>query len=164
MSSRPSLLRFTSLRFCGVVALACVAALASGCATVTRESTQRVTIVAVDAADQPLPGMRCRVVNGAAEYYGDSPMTDVPVRRSFTNLEIECRRGALVARGTAVSRGGASLLQGILPGGSAFVVVDLLTGHHFSYPLELRVRAGEHLVFDVSRPRGDMQADTGGQQ
>lgn len=153
--------RFRPLRFPGLLALACVAALASGCATVTREPTQRVTIVAVDAADQPLPGMRCRVVNGAAEYFGDSPMTDVPVRRSYSNLEIECRRGALVARGTAVSRGGASLLQGILPGGSAFVVIDLVTGHHFSYPVELRVRAGEHLVFDVSRPRDDLQAETG---
>ncbi|MCU0938168.1 MAG: hypothetical protein MUC86_03305 [Burkholderiaceae bacterium] len=155
-SASASVLRLTALAL-----LATGTLLASGCATVTREPTQRVSIVAVDAADQPLPGMRCRVANGAAEYYGDSPMHDVPVRRSFSNLEVECRRGPMVARGTAVSRGGASWLQGILPGGSALVAVDLVTGHHYSYPIEIRVRAGEHLVFDISRPRGDLQADTG---
>jgi hypothetical protein len=135
--------------------------MATGCATVTREPTQRVTIVAVDAADQPIPGMRCRVANGAAVYYGDSPMTDVPVRRSFTDLDIECRRGSLLARGTAISRGVISWMQGILPGGSALIAVDHLTGHQYAYPEEVRVRAGEHLVFDRSPPRTDLQADTG---
>jgi hypothetical protein len=141
--------------------IAAAALLVAGCATVTREPTQRVTVVAVDAADQPIPGMRCRVANGAAVYYGDSPMTDVPVRRSFSNLEIECRRGALLARGTAISRGLVSWMQGVLPGGSALIAVDHLTGHHYAYPVEVRVRAGEHLVFDLSPQRADLQADTG---
>jgi len=135
--------------------------LGAGCATVTGESTQRVSIVAVDAADRPVP-MRCRVVNGAAEYFGDAPMHDVMVRRSASNLEIECRRGALVARGTAISRGGvASALQAVLPGGTALMAIDHLTGYHYAYPAEIRVRIGEHLVFDRSGPRGPLQADTG---
>ena len=150
-----------ALRLAAVVATAAGALLSTGCATVTREPTQRVSIVAVDAADQPVPGMRCRVTNGAAEYYGDAPMHSVPVRRSFSNLEIECRRGTQVARGTAISRGGLSLLQGMLPGGSAFIAVDHLSGYLYSYPAEVRVRVGEHLVFDISRPRGELQADTG---
>ena len=149
------------LRLTAGAALAAGALAASGCATVTREPTQRVSIVAVDADDQPLPGMRCRVANGAAVYYGDSPMHDVPVRRSFSNLEIECRRGQLVARGTAVARGGGSALQSMLPGGTAMLAIDVLSGRHFSYPIELRVRAGEHLVFDAGRTRGALQADTG---
>jgi len=145
-------------------ALVGAALLGTGCATVTRDSTQRVSIVAVDAAGQPVPRMRCHVVNGAAEYYGDSPMNDVPVRRSVSNLEIECKRGTLIARGTAISRGGSSVLQGMLPGGSALIALDVLTGYHFSYPVELRVRVGEHLVFDISRPRVEMQAETGNWQ
>lgn len=149
------------LRLTVRAALAFGALAAAGCATVTREPTQRVSIVAVDADDQPLPGMRCRVANGAAVYYGDSPMHDLPVRRSFSNLEIECRRGALVARGTAVARGGGSSLQSMLPGGTAMLAIDVLSGRHFSYPIELRVRAGEHLVFDAGRTRGALQADTG---
>jgi hypothetical protein len=108
--------------------------------------------------------MRCRVINGSAEYYGDSPMYDVPVRRSFSDLEIECRRGALMARGTAISRSGMSLLQGMLPGGSALIAVDHLSGYLYTYPADIRVRAGEHLVFDSERPRGELAADTGHSQ
>jgi hypothetical protein len=140
---------------------AAVTVLASGCATVTREPLQRVSIVVVDEAGRPLP-MRCRVINGAAEYYGDSPMHDVQVRRSASNLEVECRHGTQVARGTAISRGTmASVLQAVLPGGTALVAIDHLTGYHYAYPSEIRVRIGEHLVFDSSRPRGELAADTG---
>lgn len=107
-----------------------------------------------------MPGMRCRVLNGAAEYVGDSPMHDVPVRRSASDLKIECRQGTLLARGTAISRGGLSVLQGVLPGGTVLIMFDHLTGYRYSYPTEIRVRAGEHLVFDRSRPRGELQAET----
>ncbi len=137
-----------------------LALLGSGCATLTGESTQRVSIIAVDAQQQPMPGMRCRVQNGAAEYVGDSPMHDVPVRRSASDLKIECRQGAQLARGTAISRGGLSVLQGVLPGGTVLIMFDHLTGYRYSYPAEIRVRAGEHLVFDRTRPRGELQAET----
>lgn len=149
------------LRLATFAALAAMTLLGAGCATVTGEATQRVSIVAVDGADRPVP-MRCRVINGAAEYFGDAPMHDVLVRRSASNLEIECRRGALVARGTAISRGGvATALQAVLPGGTAMMAIDHLTGYHYAYPAEIRVRIGEHLVFDRSAPRGELQADTG---
>lgn len=150
------------LRRLAVAALAAGATLfASGCATVTGEPTQRVTIVAVDSQQQPIPGMRCRVRNGAAEYVGDSPMRDVPVRRSASDLQIECRRGSEIARGTAIARGGVgSVVQAMLPGGTALVVLDHLTGYRYAYPAEIRVRAGEHLVFDVTRPAATLQAET----
>lgn len=137
-----------------------LALLGSGCATMTGEATQRVSIVAVDGQQQPMPGMRCRVLNGAAEYVGDSPMHDVPIRRSASDLKIECRQGTLLARGTAISRGGLSVLQGVLPGGTVLIVFDHLTGYRYSYPNEIRVRVGEHLVFDRSSPRGELQAET----
>lgn len=156
MSALPHLISRVAL----VGATVALALLASGCATVTGEPTQRVSIVAVDANQQPLPGMRCRVLNGAAEYVGDSPMHDVPIRRSASNLNIECRHGTQWARGTAISRGGLSVLQGILPGGTVLIVLDHLSGYRYSYPSEIRVRVGEHLVFDRSRPQGELQAET----
>lgn len=154
---------FTS-RFVCLAAVLASALLVSGCATVTGEPTQRVSIVAIDAQQQPIPGMRCRVINGSAEYFGDSPMRDVPVRRSASDLEIECRRGTQVARGTAVSRGGLSILQGVLPGGTAMIALDHITGYRYSYPNEIRLRVGEHLVFDRARPNEPLQADTSNAQ
>lgn len=136
------------------------ALLSAGCATVTGEPTQRVSIYAVDAAGRPLTGLRCHVSNDSADYIGDTPLRDLPVRRSASDLEIECRRGALLARGTAVSRGGSSL-QGVLPGGGALIAFDHLTGYRYAYPSEIQLRAGEHLVFDGSLPRGALLAGTG---
>lgn len=152
----------TAPRLALAFAAACGALLLGGCATVTGEATQRVSIVTVDFAQRPVEGMRCRAINGAAEYFGNSPMHGLAVRRSASDLEIECRRGALVARGTAVSRGGIELLQGILPGGTAMVALDHITGYRYSYPTHIQLRLGEHLVFDAAaaRPR-ELAADTG---
>ncbi len=133
--------------------------LLTGCATLTGSSTQGIHVQAVDALDRPLTGMRCRIINGSAEYFGDTPMFDLQVRRSATDLQIECRRGALVARGTAISRsaiGGA--LKALLPGGTAMLAVDHLSGYGYTYPKHIRLRAGDHLVFDVDHERRDLSS------
>lgn len=123
----------------------------SGCATLNGTPTQPVSIHAVDAFDRPVEGMRCRISNSAAEYLGSTPMFDLQVRRSASDLQIECRRGDAVARGTAISRGD-SLAAAILPGGTAAIVVDHLTGYRYAYAPTLRLRVGAHLVFDPKAP------------
>jgi hypothetical protein len=145
--------------------LAACLALLTGCATMTGTSNQRISVQTFDAQERPIE-MRCRVVNGSAEYFGDTPLFDLSVRRSATDLEIECKRGALVARGTAVSRGWtAKAAQVILPGGTASELIDHITGYRYTYPSTLRLRIGQHLVFDASddagngRPVRGMQAD-----
>jgi hypothetical protein len=139
--------------------LACSALLASGCATVSGTPTQAIVIQAVDAKDQPVPGMRCRASNGATEYFGDAPMLDLRVRRSSADLVVECRRGNLVARGTAVSRGD-TVLTGVMPGGMAALVIDHVTGYRYTYPTTMRLRVGQHLVFDTaSEPPARMLAE-----
>ncbi|GAB4482579.1 MAG: hypothetical protein OHK0044_31650 [Burkholderiaceae bacterium] len=139
-----------------------------GCATITGTPTQSISIHTVDANDRPVDGMRCRVVNGSAEYFGTSPMYDLQVRRSSSDLAIECRRGALVARGTAVSRGSAAgaAVKALLPGGTASLLVDHVSGYGYAYPSALRLRVGQHLVFDASddalgRPARGIQVDAG---
>lgn len=126
--------------------------LASGCATMTGTATQSINVHTVDASDRPIEGMRCRIINGSAEYFGTSPMYDLRVRRSSSDLDIECRRGTLSARGTAVSRGSAAMaaIKALLPGGTAAVAVDHFTGYRYAYPHTMRLRVGQHLVFDAS--------------
>lgn len=125
---------------------------------------QEVSIQTVDANDRPVNGMRCRVTNGPAEYFGNSPMFNLGVRRSSSDLEIECRKGNLIARGTAVSRG-KGLLTTVLPGGTAAMVVDHLSGYRYSYPTWIQLRVGEHLIFDANndtllRPVRGLNAET----
>jgi hypothetical protein len=151
-----------------LVAAAAAALALGGCATINGTPTQSISIHTVDANDRPIEGMKCRVTNGAGEYFGTSPMYDLQVRRSASDLTIECRRGALLARATAVSRGSgvADAVRAALPGGTAALLVDHVTGYRYAYPSAMRLRVGQHLVFDASddalgRPSRGIQVDAG---
>ncbi len=128
-----------------LLAISCI--LAGGCATVSGTPTQPLSIQTIDAFGRSVEGMRCRIANSAADYFGTTPMFDLQVRRSSSDLEIECRRGTLLARATAISRG-THLASVILPGGTAAVIIDHVTGYRYAYPSRLQLRIGEHLVFD----------------
>lgn len=57
------------------------------------------------------------------------------------------------------------MLPAVLPGGTAMMAIDHLSGYRYSYPTSMRLRAGEHIVFDASdeeagRPTRGMQAET----
>jgi hypothetical protein len=129
-------------------------ALLSGCATIIGDPTQIVHIETLDERGQPIEGMRCHLSNFSSEYYGDSPLFGLEVHRSASDLKIACRLGDRVAEGTAVSRAGvrggvtgaANLL---VPGGSAYLVIDHLTGYRYTYPSWVRVQIGQKLVFDA---------------
>lgn len=143
------------------------ALLLSGCATVTGTPTQSISIMVVDAQDRPVSDMRCRLWNFSAQYHGNAPMMGVVVRRSATDLNIECSNGQAEARATAVSRSNrlGSYAQMMLPGGTAMMAVDHFSGYLYSYPSSMRLRVGEHIVFDAShqeigRPTRGMQAET----
>lgn len=135
------------------------AALLSGCATLTGTATQAIEIQAVDARDRAVRGMQCRVANGADEQVVTLPANEVQVRRSSGELEIECRLGAQVARGTAVPRGDAKMENSFIPGSSIAALVDHLSGYMYSYPTPLKLRVGEHLRFEFSdAPRAELVA------
>ncbi|MCS7102112.1 MAG: hypothetical protein NZL99_10495 [Burkholderiaceae bacterium] len=124
--------------------------LAAGCATLTGDAYQSISIHAVDAQERPLRGLRCRIVNGTTTYFGDTPLLGLRVRRSAADLQIECRHGEQIARATAIARGSIAdgALKMLLPGGSAMLAIDHLTGYRYAYASELRVKLGAHLIFD----------------
>ncbi|MCS7100100.1 MAG: hypothetical protein NZL99_00230 [Burkholderiaceae bacterium] len=129
--------------------LAAVAAAASGCATITGGSTQKLELVALDARDRPVPGMVCTLTHGAGTYTVQLPAGEIEIRRSGTELEIECRRGELIARGTVVPRAESAIAHAFLPGGSLATLIDHATGAMYTYPSPLALRVGQHLRFEV---------------
>jgi len=144
------------IRRASVIGLAVIqVALLGACATITGDPTQVVHVETLDEQGQPIEGMRCHLSNASSEYFGDSPMFNLEVHRSASDLKIDCRRGDRIAEGTAVSRSG---LRGgitgaanlVLPGGSAYMVIDHLTGYRYAYPTWVRVQIGRKLVFDAS--------------
>jgi hypothetical protein len=121
----------------------------AGCGTVMLPSQQEVQILAFDAADRPVTGMTCKVSNQVGEWTVTTPAIDVPVRRSFSDLQIECRRGNDIAMGTVVSRR-HGLEQALVPFGSVAVAIDHISGHLYAYPTVVRLRLGQHLRFEFS--------------
>ena len=130
----------------------------SGCATVTGEATQSINIQTVDAKGKPIDGMACRIVNGSAEYMGDTPMFGLRVRRSPTPLVAECKRsGYPMARALIISRAdlaSGSAAQLLLPGGSSMLIIDHLSGFMYSYPRWIRAQVGADMIFDRNDERG----------
>lgn len=130
----------------------------TGCATVTGDATQAINIQTVDANGRPIEGMACRIVNGSAEYMGDSPMFGLKVRRSSTPLVAECKRsGYAMARALIIPRAdlvSGSTAQLLLPGGSSMLIIDHLSGYMYRYPRWVRVQAGADMVFDQADEKG----------
>jgi hypothetical protein len=139
-----------------VAALAFLALMASGCATVNGNPTQPISIQTVDAEGRVIEGMHCKVTNDAAQYLGDSPLFDLKVRRSSMPLVVECRGdGRPLARAVLVPRAAnAVAAQMLLPGGSSFMLIDHVTGFMYAYPRWIRMQAGADMVFDRRDERG----------
>ncbi len=135
------------------------AAWLAGCATLTGSATQTIEVHAVDENDRAVRGVQCRLDNGTGEVIVTLPANEVRIRRSSADLEIECRIGTQLARGTAVARGDAKMENSFLPGGSIAALIDHLSGYMYSYPTPLRLRFGEHLRFEFSdAPRAELVA------
>ena len=128
-----------------------------GCATVTGEATQAINIQTVDANGKPVDGMACRIVNGSAEYVGDTPLFNLRVRKSPTPLVVECKRhGYAMARALIISRAdlaSGSTAQLLLPGGSSMLVIDHISGFMYQYPRWIRAQVGADMIFDRADER-----------
>lgn len=139
-----------------------VALLTSGCATLTGSSTQTIELAVLDARDRPVVGMVCTLTHGAGTYTVQLPAAEVEIRRSGTELEIECRRGDLLARGTVVPRAESAIAHAFLPGGSLATLIDHATGAMYTYPSPLALRVGQHLRFEVgAQARASVVATVG---
>jgi hypothetical protein len=127
-----------------VPALALLSLLA-GCETLTRESTQKLQIEALDAHDRPVRGLVCKIGDAPATF--TLPASGVVVRRSGANLEIDCHNGTQVARATVVPRRDG-VEQALIPFGSVAVAIDHISGKLYDYPTTLRLRLGQHVTLE----------------
>ena len=129
-----------------------------GCATVTGEATQSINIQTVDSNGKPVDGMACRIVNGSAEYMGDTPLFGLKVRKSPTPLIVECKRqGYAMARALIISRAdlaSGSTAQLLLPGGSSMLIIDHISGFMYQYPRWIRPQVGTDMIFDRRDEKG----------
>lgn len=151
--ARPNVL--TSLMRAAAVLL--FGAALTGCATLSGEATQKLSIQTIDRDGREVEGVSCRASNAAANYVAVTPVHDMRVRRSASPLVVECRRDGLpLSRAVIVSRAShMQPLQMLLPGGSSMMVIDHVTGYMYAYPRWVRVQIGTDMVFDRRDQPGD---------
>jgi hypothetical protein len=123
---------------------------AIGCASVTHDPLQAITIETVTNDQRVIPAAECRAANDAGTYVGTN--TEIKVRRSSDHLDIQCRHpdhGNADAR--VISRANAGLVGNVLVGGVIGAMVDQSSGAGYSYPTWVRLVFGKSLVLDKSR-------------
>ena len=148
--------------------LACAVVLsASGCATITSNEMQPVSVTTKHDKGQNLEKAKCTLRNDKGAWDAESPAF-VQVRRSSEDLLVECKKeGQPNGSLRAVSRAAGGMWGNIIFGGGIGAIIDHSKGTGYNYPNTLPVKMGESVVVDRSeatKPSGDTQevASAGG--
>lgn len=106
----------------------------AGCATITEDSEQSITILTVCAGSSKTVKAECIVSNDNNRKLITTPGT-VVIARSNENLDINCKRkGELGGKASIKSLSNIHLFENIVFGGVIGVAIDAGTGAGFDYP------------------------------
>lgn len=125
------------------------AAVLTGCASITTDSTQLVRVDALDEQGDVVDDAKCDLTNDNATYQVDAGR-HVMVKKSGKSLNIRCESPNRedLAEGTAISRPGAGMFGNIIFGGGIGAIIDHSSGKAYNYPEWMQVVFGRILVFD----------------
>lgn len=136
-------------RVLAVTSLGVVAVL-EGCATLTGNENQPVSITAQTDVGQPVQGVRCSLRNDKGAWTTMAP-SFVNVARSAEDLVIECRReGMPDGFARAISRAHGAMFGNIIFGGAIGAIIDHSKGTGYEYPNTIPVQMGRSIVVDRS--------------
>lgn len=143
------------MRIAVALALAFIALLSAGCASLTQGTTHAVRIDTVTASGLPVAGADCTFSNDHGSGTGKSGSA-VPVRRSGSDLEVTCTApGEPEAKGRLVSRPNAGFAGNLfMLGGAIGALVDHVSGAAYDYPSWVRLMFGETVVYDQRDEHG----------
>jgi ABC-type Fe3+-hydroxamate transport system substrate-binding protein len=114
--------------------LAILVVLLNGCASITGDQTQPITIFAVCAGSAAPVAAECILENDKSRKIIVSPGT-VAVKRSFSDLTVQCVfENSKTGRVILSSKSDEKILGNIVAGGVIGAAVDVGTGAAFNYP------------------------------
>ncbi|MCG2586593.1 hypothetical protein [Massilia sp. TS11] len=118
--------------------LPCLALALSGCATLTEPLEQTLQVQTV-FEHREVRGVGCVLSNPFGRWFVTSPGR-VTVRRSFGDLQVDCRQGSeLQARESIASKENTTLWTNVALTAGIGYYVDKQTGAGFDYPATLTV-------------------------
>jgi uncharacterized protein YfiM (DUF2279 family) len=133
-----------------LVTLCLTALLATGCASITQDAKQTITVATKDTVGATVLGAKCVFKNDKGEARLDTTPGNAFVDRSSADMEVTCKKEG-VADGTArlISRAGR-IWGNIILGGGIGAIVDHNTGKGYNYPDIIDIIMGQLTVYDRS--------------
>lgn len=136
-----------------------LAALVTGCASVTGGNAQKMYVQAHAADGTAVQGAECSLSNDKGTWRVRSP-GDTSIIRSNKPMEVKCEKAPLPAGVVSVESGTrAAMLGNIMIGGVVGAVIDHSSGAAYEYPEMIRVVMGRISSFTL--PLGGTQAPAG---
>jgi len=131
-------------------ALALTVMMFSGCASLTKDTYQRMQIETYSKNNSFVSNAKCRAKNEYGDWVAFTSGT-LTIHRSDQNLLISCEKeGEATGYATVISRANNGMYGNILLLGGLGVgaIIDRQNGNAYSYPDWIRVIMGDNLVFD----------------
>jgi hypothetical protein len=145
-----------------VVRVLCLVApvMTTGCATITSNEMQPVSVTTKDDKGQGMEKAKCTLRNDKGSWDAESPAF-VQVRRSSEDLLVECKKeGQPNGSLRAISRAAGGMWGNIIFGGGVGAIIDHNKGTGYNYPNTLPVKMGDSVVVDrheSTNPPADTQ-------
>lgn len=131
----------------------------SGCASITSDTMQSVSLTTEDTQGQMLEKARCTLRNDKGTWEAESP-SFVSIHRSAEDLLVECKKdGQPVGMLKAVSRAAGGMWGNIVFGGGIGAVIDHNTGNGYNYPDKLPVKMGASVIQDRRDEKSDSKQE-----
>jgi len=120
----------------------------TGCATITSEEYQAVTLTAKTKDGQRVADAKCSMKNDKGAWDSNAP-GNPKVHRSAEDLIVECKKdGHQDGFLRAISRAANGMWGNIIFGGGVGAIIDHNKGTGYDYPVELPVVMGETTIVD----------------
>ena len=124
-----------------LLALAAIAPLSTGCASIVSGQNQSLSVETLQAG-KPLSGASCKLDNDKGSWYVTTPGS-VTVRRSMDAINLRCEKDGMEPGVAAVPSATKGMAFGnILFGGFIGAAVDVGSGAAYDYPVLIQVPMG----------------------
>ena len=136
------------MRVTSLMLIVLVAALSSGCATLTSSEMQSLSLTAHTQDGKIVEKASCTLRNDKGDWKSDAP-SFIAVRRSAEDLTVECKKdGHPDGHLRAISRAAAGMFGNIIFGGGIGAIIDHSKGTGYNYPENLPVKMGQSRTVD----------------
>jgi hypothetical protein len=125
-----------------ILAIAVIAGLTSGCASITGSSNQSVSVQTREQGGGEVTGAACELTNNKGKWFVTTPGS-VMIHRSNDDMQVLCNKaGVEPGRAAVVSETKGSMFGNIIFGGGIGAIVDHNNGSAYEYPAFIQILMG----------------------